>query len=526
VAHVTEIEITNAATIVLANRVARDNKANMDQTVLSPLYAAIDLGSNSFHMLVVRHVDGSVQTMAKIKRKVRLAAGLNEKNDLSTEAMQRGWDCLSLFAERLQDIPPENIRIVGTATLRTASNASIFLEKANQILGYNINVISGEEEAGTIYKGVAHTSGGLGRRLVVDIGGASTELIIGEGFDAKALSSLKMGCVTWLERHFKDRQLNEHNFSKAIKAAKETLQPILEQYTEIGWDVCVGASGTVQALQEIMLAQGMDEVITLAKLKRLQKQAMRADHLEELEINGLTLERALVFPSGLSILIAIFEQLELETMTLAGGALREGLAYEMIAEMRQEDIRSRTINSVQSRYQIDKAYGEQVSLTASALLNQCGEKNWIPEPQAIALIESVAKLHEIGLTIDFKKGGQHSAYLLQNLDLPGFTRAQKFVIGEIARRYREQLSALPEQHAVSAQSAKRILRLIRIAVILTHRRQTDLQPEYTIRSSEDALTLSISGHWLTENPLTAAELELEANRQSDMGWPLNIETTA
>lgn len=209
------------------------------------------------------------------------------------------------FAERLQDIPAENIRIVGTATLRTATNAGEFIAKANQILGHPIDVISGEEEAATIYKGVAHTSGGLGRRLVVDIGGASTELIIGEGFEAKALTSLKMGCVTWLERHFKDRQLTATNFNNAILAAKQMLDPILTQYTELGWNVCVGASGTVQALQEIMLAQGMDEVITLTKLKRLQKQAMLADHLEELDIEGLTLERALVFPSGLSILIAI-----------------------------------------------------------------------------------------------------------------------------------------------------------------------------------------------------------------------------
>ena len=176
----------------------------MRQEVSSPLYAAIDLGSNSFHMLIVRHIDGSIQTMAKIKRKVRLAAGLDSNNRLSQEAMQRGWDCLSLFAERLQDIDKQNIRIVGTATLRTATNADVFLSHAKQILGYEIEVIDGKEEAATIYKGVAHTSGGCGRRLVVDIGGASTELIIGQGFDAQVLNSLKMGCVTWLENHFKD----------------------------------------------------------------------------------------------------------------------------------------------------------------------------------------------------------------------------------------------------------------------------------------------------------------------------------
>ena len=493
----------------------------MSQAVSSPLYAAIDLGSNSFHMLVVRHIDGSVQTMAKIKRKVRLAAGLDENNALSLEAMQRGWDCLSLFAERLQDIPTENIRIVGTATLRTATNVDIFLEKANQILGHDIEVISGEEEAATIYKGVAHTSGGSGRRLVVDIGGASTELIIGQGFEAKALTSLKMGCVTWLERHFKDRQLTVTNFNNAILAAKETLQPILEQYTNIGWDVCVGASGTVQALQEIMLAQGMDEVITHAKLKRLQKQAMRADHLEELEIEGLTLERALVFPSGLSILIAIFELLEIDSMTLAGGALREGLVYEMVDELKQDDIRARTIASIQSRYQIDRAYGEQVATLAHSLLSQC-QPDWIAEEQGKVLLETAAKLHEIGLTIDFKKGGTHSAYLLQSLDLPGYTLAQKHLLGEIARRYREQLTSLPEQHAISGASAKRVLRLLRLAVLLTHRRNPALEPAITLASEADKLVLTVDAQWLDNNPLTAAELEIEANRQSDIGWPLTV----
>lgn len=211
----------------------------MSQTGTSPLYAAIDLGSNSFHMLVVRHIDGSVQTMAKIKRKVRLAAGLDEHHALSMEAMQRGWDCLSLFAERLQDIRREHSHCRHSDPANGNQCGSL-LTKANQILGHPIEVISGEEEAATIYKGVAHTSGGSGRRLVVDIGGASTELIIGEGFEAKALTSLRMGCVTWLE-NFKDRQLNARNFDNAIEGAKQILKPCLRS-TKSWADVCVGAS--------------------------------------------------------------------------------------------------------------------------------------------------------------------------------------------------------------------------------------------------------------------------------------------
>ncbi|WGW00256.1 guanosine-5'-triphosphate,3'-diphosphate diphosphatase [Vibrio sp. YMD68] len=498
----------------------------MKPSVSPALYAVVDLGSNSFHMLVVRHINGSVQTMAKIKRKVRLASGLDSNNALSHEAMQRGWDCLSLFAERLQDIPVENIRIVGTATLRTATNVDIFLKQANKILGHDINVISGEQEAAMIYQGVAHTSGGSGRRLVVDIGGASTELIIGKGFEAKALTSLKMGCVTWLDKYFQDRQLSKENFDSAIQAAKQTIAPILEQYTHLGWDVCVGASGTVQALQEIMLAQGMDEVITLAKLQRLQKQAMLTDQLEELEIEGLTLERALVFPSGLSILIAIFELLDIESMTLSGGALREGMAYEMVPELRQSDIRSRTIISIQQRYQMDRRYAQQVADTANDLLTQCNaelpDKKWIPEPQGEALLNAACQLHEIGLTIDFKQAGKHNAYLLQHLDLPGYTRAQKHCLAEITRRYREQLTAMPEQQAVSSLSGQRILRLLRLAVLLTHRRDDTKQPNIALKANSDALDITVCHQWLSENPLTAAELEIEVSRQNDAGWPITI----
>ena len=492
----------------------------MERTV-SPLYAAIDLGSNSFHMWIVREVAGTVQTLAKIKRKVRLAAGLNSENELSIEAMQRGWDCLSLFAERLQDIPASNIRIVGTAALRTAVNAEAFLSKAETILGYPVDIIPGEEEARIIYQGVAHTSGGCGKRLVVDIGGASTEVIIGEGFDASALTSLKIGCVTWLERYFKDRYLTEANFDAAIAAAKAAIAPIVEQYQTLGWQTCVGASGTVQALQEIMLAQGMDEIITLQKLKRMQRQAMQYERLEDLDIEGLTLERALVFPSGLSILIAIFESLGIESMTLAGGALREGMVYEMMSQMRHNDVRERTLQSLQTRFQLDSIHAGNVSDTARALLASCLSE-WKPEPQAHYLLDASTALHEIGTMIEFKKSGEHSAYLIHHSDLPGFTRAQKHLIGELLRRYRENLTSLPEQHALSAQSATRLLRLLRLAVILCHRRDSSHQPPFTLQAEDNALSLSLPASWLVANPLTNAELQQEATRQSDMGWPLSI----
>lgn len=390
----------------------------------STLYAAIDLGSNSFHMLVVREVAGSIQTLARIKRKVRLAAGLDQHNHLSHEAMQRGWQCLRLFSERLQDIPREQIRVVATATLRLASNADEFLQVAEQILGCPVQVISGEEEARLIYHGVAHTTGGPDQRLVVDIGGGSTELVTGTGAQASQLYSLSMGCVTWLERYFSDRNLGQENFERAEQAAREMVRPIAPQLRQQGWQICVGASGTVQALQEIMVAQGMDERITLPKLRQLKQRAIQCGKLEELEIEGLTLERALVFPSGLSILLAIFQELGIESMMLAGGALREGLVYGMLHLPVEQDIRIRTIRNLQRRYLIDTEQAERVSQLAANFSQQVANE-WQLDTRCRELLHSASLIHELGLSVDFKQAPQHAAYLIRHLDLPGFTPAQK-----------------------------------------------------------------------------------------------------
>lgn len=294
------------------------------------LYAAIDLGSNSFHMLVVSNVSGTIQTLSRIKRKVRLAAGLDAENQLSAAAMQRGWSCLALFAENLREIPREHIRIVATATLRIATNAALFLQQAERILGYPIEVISGQEEAKLIYQGVAYTTSGSENRLVVDIGGGSTELIVGKGVQIAALVSLPMGCVTWWSRYFSDHSLSTENFSAAEFAALELLEPVATQLKQHRWDICVGASGTIQALQEIMAVEKMDERITLQKLLALKQEMIVSGQLNTLHIKGLSAERAQVFPSGISILIAIFSVLNLNTITLAGGALREGLIYQML----------------------------------------------------------------------------------------------------------------------------------------------------------------------------------------------------
>ena len=488
------------------------------------LYAAIDLGSNSFHMLVVREVAGSIQTLTRIKRKVRLAAGLSSDNILSAEAMERGWQCLRLFAERLQDIPQPQIRVVATATLRLAVNAQDFLDKAQEILGCPVQVIRGEEEARLIYQGVAHTTGGDDRRLVVDIGGASTELVTGKGAQTTSLFSLSMGCVTWLERFFTDRNLAQENFDEAEKAARDVLRPVADELRTHGWKVCVGASGTVQALQEIMMAQGMDERITLAKLQQLKQRAIQCGRLEELEIEGLTLERALVFPSGLAILIAIFTELNIQCMTLAGGALREGLVYGMLHLAVDEDIRSRTLRNVQRRFIVDTEQAARVSQLASHFADQI-EKQWDIEPLSRELLLSACHLHEIGLSVDFRQAPAHAAYLVRNLDLPGFTPAQKKLLATLLLNQTNaiDLSSLHQQNAVPPRVAEHLCRLLRLAIIFANRRRDDLLPQITITANEETLTLRLPAGWLEHHPLGKEIVDQECQWQSYVHWPLIVE---
>ncbi len=259
---------------------------------------------------------------------------------------------------------------------------------------------------------------------MVDIGGASTELVTGTGAQTTSLFSLSMGCVTWLERYFSDRNLAQENFDDAEKAARDVLRPVADELRFHGWKVCVGASGTVQALQEIMMAQGMDERITLAKLQQLKQRAIQCGRLEELEIEGLTLERALVFPSGLAILIAIFTELNIQSMTLAGGALREGLVYGMLHLAVDQDIRSRTLRNIQRRFIVDTDQANRVAKLADNFLKQV-ENAWHIEPISRELLLSACQLHEIGLSVDFKQAPYHAAYLVRHLDLPGYTPARK-----------------------------------------------------------------------------------------------------
>ena len=485
-------------------------------------YAVIDLGSNSFHMLIAKSVAGDLQTIGRVKRKVRLAAGLDNNNQLSVEAMQRGWECLALFAERLQDIPATNITIVATATLRLAVNAKQFVEKAELILGHPIRVISGEVEAKTIYKGVAHTSSTIGKQLVIDIGGASTEVVIGDGFTPLLYKSLHMGCVTFLEKYFSDGKLTHENFDAATDAAKKVIKPVVEQYKQLGWCNVSGASGTVQAIQEIMIAQRQDDLLTLDKLNAIKHQAVLYKSIDKLDLPGLAQERKLVFASGLSILIALFESLEIDVMGLAGGALREGVLYSMIPELHNKDIRERTIGSFVTRYYIDETQSKRVADIAINLAKQVFDK-WQLNAEDLGILNAAARLHETGLLIGYKKYGQHGAYIMANTDMPGFTKAQKSRLIFLIKYHKEDLLKLSAVDlGCFSEVTYKLLRILRLSVLFSMRRQDDVLPELKLIANDDELSIVIPHIWLSQHPLMQSELESEAYYIVKAGMKMHI----
>lgn len=488
-------------------------------------YAAVDLGSNSFHMVIVRVLSGSVQIVSKNKRKVRLAAGLDDNLKLSEESIQRGLDCLKTFREKLDDIPRSNIKVVATATLRIASNASDFVTRAEQLLNQKINVITGEEEARQIYLGVAYTSANQGNTLVVDIGGASTEIIVGRDMQPLHLKSIDMGCVTFMERYFLEGVINQQNFDNALKAAEDMLAPYAATFKCFDWQQCLGASGTPQAVVSILVKKGINDAIRLDYLYQLRDQAIACEHIDSLQIEGLAESRRLIFPSGLAILIALFKQLNLNNMQISGGALREGIIYGMLDNYQRADRRTQGINQLVSRFHIDTAHSERVRKVAIALSRQMCEQSNFCDFDTEALISSAAALHELGLHIGYKKFHEHGAYILTHVELTGFTTLQRMFIRDLVGMHRQEidLSVFDNYQADFKEMLINALRIVRISVILCTRRRDDKIPRPTLTVSGDEWTLHFGEGVLSSYPLVHAELVHETWLQHKSGWKLVCE---
>ncbi|MDX7751974.1 exopolyphosphatase [Aeromonas caviae] len=487
------------------------------------LYAAVDLGSNSFHMVIARLTEGRMQIIDRIKERVRLAEGMDGQRRMSPEAMARGLDCLALFAERLTNIKPDQIRIAGTYTLRRASNARDFVREAAKVLNHPIEIISGQEEARLIYQGVAHTQHIEGQVLVVDIGGGSTELIIGEGFSPLALTSRKMGCVSFTQSFFGNGKLGEKAFNAAVLEAQHQLAPIINQYRKLGWQSCLGSSGSIRTVRDVLQGEEWtDGAITLAGLERLKEEMLKHKRVDQLKLAGLTEERQGVFAAAVAILLGLFTSLPIERMEYSDGALREGLLYEFEERLQHHDIRERTALALSTHYRIDKRQATRVESSVLSLFDALSGPWEMPEEPYRAILGWAARLHEIGLAINYSGIHKHSAYILQNTDLPGFNQDDQALLAALVRFHRKglKLSELPALPNHDEQTVLRCIRILRLAVAAHHRRQDNLLPEWNVQAAGDQLVVTLPLDWCDENKLLMQNLEKEHRYCHEQGWPL------
>jgi exopolyphosphatase/guanosine-5'-triphosphate,3'-diphosphate pyrophosphatase len=488
--------------------------------------AAVDLGSNSFHMIVADAAEGRLKTVDRMRTMVRLAAGLGDDNSLSEGAMNRAIECLGRFAERLRDFDSDNVRVVGTNTLRRARNGRVFMARAEAALGYPIDVISGREEARLIYLGVSH---GLedesDMRLVIDIGGGSTELILGRHFDPLIMESLHMGCVDMSNAVFADGKITRELMLHAELNALQELEPIEASYRENGWQSVIGASGTNVAIRDVVAANGWSkDGITKASLDRLRDAIVAAGHIDKLNLAGLSDERRVVFPGGVAILTSIFNTFSIEHMRVSSSALREGLLYDLLGRIQHEDVREQSVDSLIDRYGIDRGQSHRVFLTAKRLWQQTAA-NWDLDGEDVErFLRWACALHEIGSAIAHSQYHKHGGYLLAHLDMAGFSRGEQRRLAVLVRGHRRkfpiaEFETLPRS---ARERLKRICVLLRLAVVLHRRRSERILPDINMKVEEQRIRLRVPKNWLEAHQLTAADLDQEASYLKAAGYRLKI----
>ncbi|EQB0499536.1 TPA: exopolyphosphatase [Vibrio alginolyticus] len=489
--------------------------------------AAIDLGSNSFHMVVAKVVGSDLQLVSRHKQRVRLASGLDSELNLSHSAMERALECLAMFAERLQGLDESNVRIAATHTLRRAKNAHLFIERAKEVMPFPIEIIPGEEEARLIYLGVAHTQVESNSKLVVDIGGGSTEMIIGQEFEPELLNSKQMGCVSFTEQYFKNGKLSGKNFSKAMLAAEQKLESIASTYRKKGWDIALGSSGTIKAIQEVLVGLGFEDgLITASRLDTLIETLCKFDSIEDIELTGLTEERKPVFAAGVAILSAIFKALRIEQMFFSDGALREGLLYEMEERFARSDIRMRTTENLANKHRVDLEHAARVKGHAREMLCQVRSELGIKKKSELFdLLEWAALLHEVGLSINLRSFHRHSFYILLHSTLQGFNREQQLVLATLARFQRKalKLQELPDFNLYKQSDVISLIKILRLSIVLNGQRNEDPLPDITLSIKNDEWILTCTDEaWLENNKLLHADLQEEQERWDSAKWTLTF----
>jgi exopolyphosphatase/guanosine-5'-triphosphate,3'-diphosphate pyrophosphatase len=492
--------------------------------------AAVDLGSNSFRLEIGRVEHGEFRRTEYLKETVRQGGGLDENRNLTPEAMQTGWNCLARFGERLAGFQPDEVRAVATQTLREARNRDEFLEKANHVLGFPINVISGREEARLIYQGVAHMlPRSEERRLVIDIGGRSTELILGQGLAPRVMESFRVGSIAWSKRYFPEGLFNKKSFEIAEIAAKAVMDEAFDAYHPSQWDVAYGSAGTVGAIGDVLVAAGWPAgVVTQDGLDWLQERLVTAQSMDRLKLAGMREDRKAIIGGGVSVMRAVFSLLGIKSMQQAAGGLRHGLICDLLgASHSEDDVRFKSMQRLATKFSIDTVHSERVGKVAAHLFAQImgtqSESRTPTEARLLRKLNWAAQLHEIGSNISHSDYHKHGAYILDNADAMGFSLSEMHRLSLLVLGHRGKLRKLDA--ALTDDDLVTQLMSLRIAVILCHaRRDPDLtgmhleQPDKSISHAK----LTVRKGWARDFPQSAHLLQEEAMAWQKTRWSLGI----
>lgn len=491
------------------------------------IIAGVDLGSNSFHMVVGELRHGQLAIIDRIRETVRLAEGLSTDGRLSADARARSLDCLARFGQRLRDVLAGNVRAAGTATIRRVSEDSNFLVEAEDLLGHPIEVISGLEEARLIYGGVTHSLPPTdGLRLVADIGGGSTEVILGQATEPRAVESMHMGCVTMTERFFPGGIITAQGFDKARIAARLEMRPVKAFFRGATELQAIGTSGTIRATQAVAQQMGLIETgITPASIEALIAKVLEFGHVQDISLKGLSERRAQVWPGGLSILAEILNTLRIGEMKVSDGALREGLLYDLLGRLQHEDARERTVGAMAARFQVDALQASRVSAMAAYLVQQTRTAWGFSGELPGLMLDWAARLHEIGLDISHDGYQRHGAYIAENADMPGFPQAEQRFLSILVggQRHRIDVSKLDVLPRTWRESGLRLLIILRLAVLLNRSRSPAEPPSVSLSVGSDEIAIGFDTGWLADNPLTVADLEREQAYLGQVGYKLHIQ---
>ena len=480
--------------------------------------ATADLGSNSFRLQVSRVVDDQLYPLDVLKETVRLGGGLTEEKILTQDTIERALACMARFGERLRGLEARQVRIVGTNTLRVAKNAPAFIAEAERLLGFPIEIIAGREEARLIYLGAAHSLPATKeRRLVVDIGGGSTEFIIGSQYKAHVTESLPLGCVTYSMRFFPDGKISKQSFRDAELAAASEIQRIVYEYPKAEWQLAVGTSGTARSLRDILELNGWTRgEITLKGMLGLREALIEVGSFKAIDINGLKQDRVPVICGGLAVMIAVFQALDVERMIVTDGALRDGVLYDLLGRQREKDMRDSTITQFKRRYHVDVAQAARVERLAERFYAMAA-----PKMPLLKCLGWASKMHEIGLSIAHTAYHKHSAYVLQNADMPGFSRREQSALATIVLGHRGDMGKMVREIA-DPQLWPAVLALRLAALFCRSRHDIDGDAVRDIRQSSNGYAITLDGEWLERNPLTASAFNQEINQWRRAGMVLSL----